>query len=127
MRLVDPRGEGSAYLIYPLQPHTPVRPDPGAWHSLGKVIGHSRCALLADLGIPRTTTQLAAQHHLSQSTVSYHLAQLHRAGQVTRTRAGNRVYYERRAESEALVLQQGSTLAADVPGRRGDEMGIVSA
>ncbi|WP_405805364.1 winged helix-turn-helix domain-containing protein [Streptomyces sp. NBC_01187] len=87
----------------------PVRhtqePDPGAGtprvrrasdHPPGEAaIGPTRRALPADLDVPRTTTQLAALHQLSPSTISYHLTQLHRAGLLTRARTRNSVYYQR--------------------------------
>ncbi|TVL87524.1 helix-turn-helix transcriptional regulator [Streptomyces sp. SAJ15] len=93
---VAPRGERPVYLIYPTSPKTAqALPNGAAQQALGRVIGPTRCTLLADLDVPRTTTQLAALHHLSPSTVSYHLARLHRAGLVTRARIGNSVFYQR--------------------------------
>ncbi|MFE7311576.1 ArsR/SmtB family transcription factor [Streptomyces sp. NPDC057555] len=105
---VDPRGERPVYLIYPTHPRAaaPARPnkeDKEAEQALSEVIGPTRGALLADLDTPRTTTQLAALHHLSPSTVSYHLARLHRAGLVTRARMRNSVYYRRSHEPSGTL------------------------
>ncbi|WP_424184379.1 ArsR/SmtB family transcription factor [Actinokineospora sp. G85] len=65
-------------------------------NGLGRLIGRTRAALLADLDLPRTTSDLAARHALSPATVSHHLSVLREAGAVTRTRSGRRVLYRRR-------------------------------
>ncbi|MFI9236991.1 ArsR/SmtB family transcription factor [Streptomyces sp. NPDC053079] len=102
---VDPWGERGPYLVYPVRrpgraPASPPPPPP----ALANVIGHSRLALLADLGAAaRTTTELAELHCLSASTVSYHLGQLHRSGLVSRARSGKRVYYRRTAKANLLL------------------------
>ncbi|WP_156753836.1 ArsR/SmtB family transcription factor [Actinokineospora pegani] len=67
-------------------------PNPG----LGRLIGRTRAALLADLDLPRTTSDLAARHSLSPATVSHHLSVLREAGAVTRTRSGRVVLYRQR-------------------------------
>ncbi|WP_432141215.1 ArsR/SmtB family transcription factor [Streptomyces sp. bgisy084] len=101
---VDPRGERPVYLIYPTHPRAAsARPGREAEQALSEVIGPTRSALLADLDVPRTTTQLAALHRLSPSTVSYHLARLHRAGLVTRARMRNSVYYQRSQEPSGTL------------------------
>ncbi|MFE1785495.1 ArsR/SmtB family transcription factor [Streptomyces sp. NPDC059506] len=84
-----------------LSPTTPAK-DAGP---LGNVLGHTRTALPAGLAQPRTTTELAALRHLSPSTVSYHLALLHRAGLATRTRSGSSVYHRRSPEAGRLGLR----------------------
>jgi len=71
--------------------------------TLADVLGHTRLVLLRGLGHARTTAQLAATHHLSPSTVSYHLTRLHRAGLLTRHRDGNSVRYQRTAEADRLL------------------------
>jgi hypothetical protein len=98
---VDPHGRRPAYLIYPTSPSAASATTGGADRSLKGGLGPTRQALLADLDVPRTTTQLAARHHLSASTVSYHLALLHRTGLVTRTRTRNSVYYHQSSSSPA--------------------------
>ncbi|MGP3977138.1 helix-turn-helix domain-containing protein [Streptomyces sp. 8N114] len=92
---VDPQGRRPAFLVYPTSPSTASATTGRADRPLEGKLGPTRYALLADLDVPRTTTQLAALHHLSPSTVSYHLALLHRAGLVTRARTRNFVYYQR--------------------------------
>ncbi|WP_220377944.1 ArsR/SmtB family transcription factor [Streptomyces inhibens] len=103
---VDPWQERGIYLIYPTRrPNGPDRSARGTDPLLGSVIGHSRSALLADLDVPRTTTQLADRQHLGSSTVSYHLTHLLRAGLVTRVREGSRVYYQRTANADRLCVR----------------------
>ncbi|REK84613.1 transcriptional regulator [Streptomyces inhibens] len=125
---VDPWHERGSILIYPTRrPSKPgSRGGPGgtAGQPWGNVIGHSRLGLLTLLDSPRTTTELAEQHHMSPSTVSYHLTRLHQAGLVTRTRAGNRVYYQRTTKAERLLDPPSSPAGAtarrqDRPGRPG--------
>ncbi|MEU3822000.1 helix-turn-helix domain-containing protein [Streptomyces sp. NPDC030392] len=105
-------------------PATACPATDGPAGSLGSLVGPARLQLLADLALPRTTTELARRHQLSASTVSYHLSRLHRAGLVTRTRQANRVYYER-SGSAAVLLDEG----ADTPGAVGGEprAGVLSA
>ncbi|GHG73287.1 ArsR/SmtB family transcription factor [Streptomyces griseocarneus] len=104
----DPWNERGPYLIYPAArgavPQLPAEP---AAHPLADVVGHTRYALLAGLTSPRTTGELARRHHLSPSTVSYHLAHLHRAGLVTRARSGKQVYYQQAAGAEELLDRPG--------------------
>ncbi|CCH30976.1 helix-turn-helix domain-containing protein [Actinosynnema sp. NPDC047251] len=83
---VDPLGIRPVHLVYPAT---------ATDHDLAGVLGHTRNALLLDLETPRTTAELARRHHLAQSTVSYHLGRLHRAGMLTRTRTGTAVRYQR--------------------------------
>ncbi|MGW7364901.1 ArsR/SmtB family transcription factor [Streptomyces sp. NPDC054841] len=115
---IDPWNERGARLIYPAAPLGSRPGGPGwpgvpggpgapggdrAGQPLEAVIGHSRLALLNCLSEPRTTTDLAERHYMSPSTVSYHLSRLHRVGLVTRTREGNRVYYQRASKAQQLL------------------------
>ncbi|MFE4973536.1 ArsR/SmtB family transcription factor [Kitasatospora sp. NPDC056651] len=59
------------------------------------LIGATRQKLLAELGQPRTTTEVARRLYLSPATVSYHLQILHRAGLVSRARRSREVLYQR--------------------------------
>ncbi|MBB5958569.1 DNA-binding transcriptional ArsR family regulator [Saccharothrix tamanrassetensis] len=86
---VDPLGVRTVHVVYP------AMAVPASAPALGDVLGHTRAALLGDLDVPRTTTDLARRHHLSPSTVSYHLGRLSKAGLVDRERAGQRVRYRR--------------------------------
>lgn len=105
----DPWGEDGTHLSYPVRPgpkgELPADDTNGA-DSLGKVIGQARLLLLADLGSSRTTTELAERHHMSASTVSYHLTRMYRVGLLNRTREGNRVYYQRTPEADRLVSRR---------------------
>ena len=74
------------------------RPD-----ALARVLGPSRSALLAELGVPRSTAALAARVSLSAPAVSQHLGALRRAGLVTSSRHGREVLYLRTELSERLV------------------------
>ncbi|WP_344866142.1 DUF5937 family protein [Amycolatopsis ultiminotia] len=70
---------------------------------LGDVVGHTRLRLLRGIEIPSTTAGLAQRHHLSPSTVSYHLGRLHRAGLLARYRDGGSVLYRRTPEADRLL------------------------
>lgn len=112
----DPWGENGLHLAYPIG--AGEQSDPPAERfarkdRLGQVIGEARQLLLADLGNSRTTTELAERHHMSASTVSYHLLRLHRVGLLNRTREGSRVYYQRTPEADRLVARDHK--AASVP------------
>ncbi len=76
------------------------RADPA---DLAEVVGAVRAALLTDLGVARSTTELAVRQSVAPSTVSYHLAALHRAGLVTKDRAGRHVLYRRTERAAPLV------------------------
>jgi hypothetical protein len=78
--------------------------------------GERWSTLLADLSIPRSTLELSARHQLAPSTVSYHLARLHRAGLVVRQRAGQRVLYERTERASDTMAALGLVTACDVSG-----------
>jgi len=70
---------------------------------LGATLGVTRAALLADLHVARTTTELAGRHHLSLGAVSYHLGILHRSGLAQRNRSGARVLYRRTPHADVLL------------------------
>jgi hypothetical protein len=81
-----------------------VEPAPaGRTAPLGATLGATRAALLADLHVPRTTTELAGRHHLTLSAVSYHLGILHRSGLAQRSRSGARVLYRRTPHADVLL------------------------
>lgn len=105
---LDHRAGYRLCLVYPAlrsagsgggRPRTPQR----AGEVLSEVLGHTRLMLLASLDRPFTTTRLAAVHHLSPSTVSYHLTRLHRAGLLIRLRDGSSVRYQRTGEADRLL------------------------
>ncbi|GID91082.1 ArsR/SmtB family transcription factor [Amorphoplanes digitatis] len=71
--------------------------------ALGPLIGPGRAAILRALAGPATTSQLAAQLGMSLGGVGGHLAVLHRAGLVARTRTGRSVLYARTERGETLA------------------------
>ncbi|WP_410614598.1 DUF5937 family protein [Amycolatopsis sp. lyj-109] len=77
---------------------------PGA---LAAVVGRGRAMLLAELGAPASTAELARRTGLSAGAVSQHLGLLTAAGLVSRHRAGRHVLYVRTALAEALVAGTG--------------------
>lgn len=70
---------------------------------LSALIGRTRAALLATLGLPRTTTQLAAQLGLSPPAVSQHLKVLKDTALVTARRRGRMVLYQRTPTATTLL------------------------
>ena len=68
-----------------------------------RLVGRSRAAILRDLAVPRTTSELSARHALSPATVSYHLQALLDACLVFRTRDGHHVRYRRTDRGDALL------------------------
>jgi DNA-binding transcriptional ArsR family regulator len=76
----------------------PEQPDP-----LAALVGRTRAMLLATLGLPRTTTQLAVQLGLSPAAVSQHLKILKDTSLVTARRRGRLVLYQRTTAATALL------------------------
>jgi len=70
---------------------------------LSALVGRTRAALLAALGLPRTTTQLAAQLGLSPPAVSQHLKVLKDTALVTARRRGRMVLYQRTPTATTLL------------------------
>ncbi|MFG2118266.1 winged helix-turn-helix domain-containing protein [Streptomyces sp. NPDC048710] len=105
----DPWGEGGTHLAYPVGNRSGHghRADEPVSDPLGEVIGQARLLLLSDLDSPRTTSELAERHHMSPSTVSYHLLRLYRVGLLHRTREGSKVYYQQTAQADRLVARIG--------------------
>ena len=62
--------------------------------ALAGLLGRTRAALLESLAEPASTHTLARRHGVAPSTVSEHLAALHRAGLVTRHRYRHVVVYQ---------------------------------
>lgn len=87
--------DGRALLVYGprglagLWPGGPEDAEEG----LDVLLGSARALLLRMLEVPRATTDIASILRIGASTVSYHLAQLRRAGLVELHRDGRRVYY----------------------------------
>ncbi|WP_349879943.1 DUF5937 family protein [Micromonospora sp. HUAS YX12] len=77
-------------------------PEP-AGDALARVVGGGRAALLHLLDAATTTTDLARLTGLSAGNVSQHLAALHAAGLVVRSRAGRHVLYRNTEVGAALL------------------------
>lgn len=97
---------GEVMIGYPAVGRGAAWSDPSALATesgSSQLLGRSVHALLADLDVARTTSELAERHALSPPTVSHHIARLHRAGAVERRRDGRFVYYVRTDRGSALV------------------------
>lgn len=73
--------------------------------ALAAVLGKGRARLLAELGAPASTTDLARRTGLSAGGVSQHLTALRDAGLVDAHRTGRYVLYVRSRIGEALVAE----------------------
>jgi DNA-binding transcriptional ArsR family regulator len=71
--------------------------------ALGEVIGRTRAALLAQLDLPMSTTQIAAALELTAPTLNVHLHALRGAGIVSSRRDGRAVLYARTRLGEHLL------------------------
>jgi DNA-binding transcriptional ArsR family regulator len=93
--IVDPPWQPTA--VYPARGlGTLWQPlDSGRHAALGRLIGKTRAALLADLDEPATTTTLAHRHALAAGTVSEHLTVLRDAGFVVGERHRHEIRYRR--------------------------------
>ena len=69
---------------------------------LRRLLGASRAGLLADLAVPRSTSELARRHELSPASTSHHLSALREAGLVSGRRDGRFVLYRRTPLGDAL-------------------------
>lgn len=76
---------------------------PSRLQALGDLLGRSRAAIIADLAVPRSTTELAVRLGVSPPSVSQHLSILRRGGLVTSWRSGRRVLYRRTALAASIV------------------------
>lgn len=72
-------------------------------HDVAELIGRGRRSILLRLDRPRTTRDLSRLDGRSESTISYHLGVLTRAGLVDKRRSGGSVAYRRTALAESLV------------------------
>jgi DNA-binding transcriptional ArsR family regulator len=92
-----PRGLGTLW-------EPPRRAPIGA---LDGLLGGRRARILAELGAPASTSDLAARLHASAAGVSEHLAVLRRAGLVSAAREGRAVLYVRTEAGDTLVRAAG--------------------
>lgn len=89
----SPRGLGRLWERHPTRRTT----------ALADVLGRTRAALLAQLDLPMSTTQIAAQLTLSAPTLNVHLHALRAAGILTSRRDGRHVLYARTMLGDQLV------------------------
>jgi DNA-binding transcriptional ArsR family regulator len=89
----SPRGIGTLW-----EPH--AVPDGSA---LAGILGRTRAALLSQLDLPMSTTEVAAALALSAPTLSAHLHALQRAGIVSSRRDGRAVLYARTPLGDQLL------------------------
>jgi DNA-binding transcriptional ArsR family regulator len=75
----------------------------GDGDALAALLGRRRAAILATLGTPGATSDLARRLGASPAGVNEHLGVLRRAGLVRAARAGRRVLYERTPMGDALL------------------------
>ncbi|BFV58476.1 hypothetical protein KCMC57_up35800 [Kitasatospora sp. CMC57] len=71
--------------------------------ALAALLGRSRAGLLAELGYPASTTELAARTGMPAPTVSHHLTALRAAGLAVSHRTGRTVVYLHTPLGEALL------------------------
>lgn len=79
--------------------------------ALTAMLGRSRAAILENLAVPRTTTDLARKLGQSPATTSAHLAILRRCGMVTSWPAGRRVFYQRTPLATSVMIASGNSRA----------------
>ncbi|AKZ53595.1 putative transcriptional regulator [Streptomyces ambofaciens ATCC 23877] len=95
----------------------PVTASPETKPVMAPVLGATRLAILRGLTEPCTTTALAARHHLTAATVSFHLSRLLAADLVRRERNGRYVHYRRTARARTLLSPAPPAGAPTAPGR----------
>jgi len=91
-----PRGVAQPWGLVTTEPDEQDEP-------LCALLGRTRTVLLATLGLPATTTELAARLGLSPAAVSQHLKILKQTALVTSRRHGRAVLYQRTAAATALL------------------------
>jgi DNA-binding MarR family transcriptional regulator len=101
--IIDPPARPT--LIYPARGIAELWQPAPTTHSqaLGRLLGQTRAALLASLAEPASTHTLARRHELAPSTISEHLAILHRAQLITRKRHRHTVLYQQTPLGTELV------------------------
>jgi Predicted transcriptional regulators len=87
-------------LVYPARGVAAPQDAPGG---LARLIGRTRTAILTELEVPATTTQLAARLGLSIGGTGDHIAALREAGLITGVRTGRSVLYQRTPLGDLLA------------------------
>jgi len=93
--IYTPRGLGSLW--------APAAEGDGDGEALAALLGRRRAAILATLGTPAATSDLARRLGASPAGVNEHLGVLRRAGLVRAARDGRRVLYSRTPTGDALL------------------------
>jgi DNA-binding transcriptional ArsR family regulator len=93
--IYTPRGLGSLW--------APAADGGGDGEALAALLGRRRAAILATLGTPAATSDLARRLGASPAGVNEHLGVLRRAGLVRTARDGRRVLYSRTPTGDALL------------------------
>jgi DNA-binding transcriptional ArsR family regulator len=102
--IVIDRAPWQPTLIYPARGIATLWEDAAAApDGLARLLGATRAAVVADLGAPRSTSELARRLSISPAVVSHHLHALRDAGLVTSRRDGRWVLYVRTPLGDALV------------------------
>ncbi|KQX28505.1 ArsR family transcriptional regulator [Streptomyces sp. Root63] len=79
-------------LVYPVaNPGAPAFAEPGPW--LGRLVGHTRSAVLSSIGNGCTTSELARRAGVSLASASQHASVLREAGLVLTLRHGSSVLH----------------------------------
>jgi DNA-binding transcriptional ArsR family regulator len=95
--------ESRGSIVYPATAFGEGSPRRRDGDGVVSLIGGTRAALLRDLDIARTTTELSERHSLAKATVSHHLGALAAAGLLVATRRGRNVDYRRSARGDLLL------------------------
>jgi DNA-binding transcriptional ArsR family regulator len=95
----EPRGS----IVFPATAFGESPPRKRGGDGIVSLLGPSRAALLRDLDVARTTTELSLRHSLAKATVSHHLGALADAGLLVATRRGRNVDYRRSARGDLLL------------------------
>ena len=91
-------------LVYPARGVATLWDEGGrAPEGLARLLGATRAAVLADVGAPRSTTEVAARLAISPAGASHHLTALRGAGLVAARRDGRAVLYVRTPLGEQLA------------------------
>lgn len=90
-------------IVYPAAAFGEGAPRKRGGDGIVSLLGASRAALLRDLDVARTTTELSARHSLAKATVSHHVGALAAAGLLVATRRGRHVDYRRSARGDLLL------------------------
>jgi DNA-binding transcriptional ArsR family regulator len=102
--IVIDRAPWQPTLIYPARGIATLWEDAAAApDGLARLLGATRAAVVADLGAPRSTSELARRLSISAAVVSHHLHALRDAGLVTSRRDGRWVLYVRTPLGDAVV------------------------